>query len=247
MFNGIYSRDMNISICTVDSNDFFNEIGVQYSSNITIENDLVDYHPYFSESFAEAEDIELNLLVYDPITMEALNIKQVDMEEIYDWLITDGFVPFVSDDDLDLIYYMKVTRITKVLTFNGTGYLNVVFKPYSKYAYRRRVYDIKVDSSTTIDIFNYSRQIYKPIIEITNLGDKSTVNKVNDLTIVELDTNEKVIIDNLSKIIQDKNGLNKFNCCINRKWIELLPREKTTLTLSGNCNVKIICEFPVIT
>ena len=243
-FNGIYSQDMNVSIATFDTN-MFNDIGIEYTSDISIENDLVEYNPYYTESFSESSDIELNLLIYDSTTMEAIDIDLVDMEQIMDWLCTENFAPFISDDDRDLIYYFKVVGIQKVLTFNNKGYLKVTFKPYSKYAYRRREYEIEVNGNTSIEIFNHSRTIYCPIIEVTNLGDTSTINKINDMRILELDANEKVIIDNLTKIVQTDSGINKFNCC-NRKWINLKPRVKNTITLGGNCKVKIICEFPLI-
>ena len=77
--------------------------------------------------------------------------------------------------------------------------------------------------------------------EYSNIG----INKINEMRILGLDTNEKVIIDYLTKIVQTDSGINKFNCC-NRKWISLKPRVKNTITLGGNCKVKIICEFPLI-
>lgn len=243
-FNGIYSQDMNMSIATFDTN-MFNDIGVEYKSDVTIENNLVEYNPYYVETFSESSDIELNLVIYDSTTMEAIDIDLVDMEQIADWLCTDYFAPFISDDDMDLIYYFKTVSLQKVLTFNNKGYLRVVFKPYSKYAYRRRVKEIDVDGNTSIEIFNHSRGLYHPIIEVTNLGDTNTINKINDMRIIELNTNEKVIIDNLTKLVQTENGINKFNCC-NRKWISLKPRTKNIITLGGKCKVKIICEYPVI-
>ena len=127
-FNGIYSQDMNVSIATFDTN-MFNDIGVEYTSDISIENDLVEYNPYYTESFSESSDIELNLVIYDSTTMEAIDIDLVDMEQIMDWLCTENFAPFISDDDRDLIYYFKVIRIQNVLTFNNKGYLKVTFKP----------------------------------------------------------------------------------------------------------------------
>ena len=101
-FNGIYSQDMNVSIATFDTN-MFNDIGVEYTSDISIENDLVEYNPYYTESFSESSNIELNLVIYDSTTMEAIDIDLVDMEQIMDWLCTENFAPFISDDDRDLI------------------------------------------------------------------------------------------------------------------------------------------------
>lgn len=242
-FNGIYSQDMNVSIATFDTN-MFNDIGVEYTSDISIENDLVEYSPYYTESFSESSDIELNLVIYDSTTMEAIDIDLVDMEQIMDWLITDDFAPFITDDNPDVIYYFKVVKLMKVLTFNGTGYLRVTFKPYSKYAYKRQEYEVTVSGSSTLTIYNPSRQIYKPIIEITNLGGTSTVNRINNMEVVGLTTNEVIKIDNLTKLVIDKNGTNRFSLC-NRKWIELKPRKNNTITLSGSCRIKIICEYPL--
>ena len=81
-FNGIYSSDMNVAISTFDET-IFNDVGVEYTSDITIENALVDYNPYYTEVFSEPKDIELNLLMYDPNTMEAVDINSVDMEQIW--------------------------------------------------------------------------------------------------------------------------------------------------------------------
>lgn len=243
-FNNIYSKDVGISIVTFD-NGVLNDIGVEYITEVSIEHDLVEYNPYYTENPTKTNEIELNLVLYNPITMKPLDITKVDIEVLYDWLITDDFSPFISDDDTSLIYYFKVVKIQKVLSFKGEGYLRVTFQPYSKYAYKREEYNITVTSTTIIDILNPSRQIYYPLIEITNKGDKSTINKINDMELNNMEKNEMVIIDNLSKIVQNTNGDNKFNCC-NRKWIKFKPREKTELTLKGNMDVKIICEFPVI-
>lgn len=242
-FNGIYSRDLGVSIVTFDSS-IFNDVGTEYTSDISIEHNLVDYNPCYIENFAETNEIELNLLVYNPITMKPIDITNNDLEILYDWLITDGFVPFVSDDDVDLTYYFKVVRIQKVLSFKNEGYLRVTFKPYSRYAYRRREYEIEVDSEEEIEIFNLSRQLYYPMIEITNKGSYSTINSINNMEITGVSTGETIVIDNLLKLVQNSNGKNRFNTC-NRKWIGLEPKTDNIIILNGRMKVKIICEFPV--
>lgn len=243
-FNGIYSSDMNVAISTFDET-IFNDVGVEYTSDVTIENALVDYNPYYTEVFSEPKDIELNLLMYDPNTMEAVDINSIDMEQIMDWLCTENFAPFISDDDKTLIYYFKVISLQKVLTFGNKGYLRVTFKPYSKYTYKREVYDVDVYGEKTIEIYNPSKKIYYPQIELINMGITDTINKINDMEIVGLKTQEKIIIDGLVKLVQTDEFVNKFDCC-NRKWIKLPPRESTVITLSGDMMVKIICEFPIL-
>ena len=242
-FNGGYSKDIGVSIITFDTG-IFNDIGIEYTSDISIEHNLVDYNPCYIENFAETNEIELNLLVYNPITMKPIDITNNDLEILYDWLITDSFVPFVSDDDVDLTYYFKVVRIQKVLSFKNEGYLRVTFKPYSRYAYRRREYEIEVDSEEEIEIFNLSRQLYYPMIEITNKGSYSTINSINNMEITGVSAGETIVIDNLLKLVQNSNGKNRFNTC-NRKWISLEPKTDNTIILNGRMKVKIICEFPV--
>ena len=243
IFNGKYSKDMNMCITTMD-NDMLNNIGVEYSSDIEIETNLVEYNPYFKENPSDTNEIELNLLLYNPYTFEALSIDKYNMDEIYEWLITDNFAPFISDDDWEITYYFKVVKLSKVLTFDGKGYLRVTFKPYSKYCYRRKEYTLKVEGSNELVVYNDSRLVYKPIIKVTNLGDTPTVNKINNMEITGLQNGEVIIIDNLTKLIQTKEGVNKFSCC-NAKWIHLLPRENNTLTLEGNFELNLICEFPI--
>lgn len=243
-FNGKYSKDMNVSICSLNQ-DLINKIGINYASNITLENELNKYNPFYSETFSQPETIELNLLLYDSNTMQPLEKGDYDIEELYDWLITDYFAPFISDDDTDMIYYFKVVNISKMLTYEGRGYLVVTFQPYTKYCYKRVVQELSIASQASIEIYNPSREAYKPIIEITNRGDEKTVIKINDMEITELAKYETVTIDNLTKIIVNEKNENKYANC-NRKWIELEPRKNNVLNLDGVCAIKIICEFPLL-
>jgi phage-related protein len=204
----------------------FNSIGVEYSSE-------------------DVQDIELNLALYNPLTNEPLSIDEINMDEIMDWLITEDYVPFISDDDLEIIYYFKVVNLKKMLTFEKQGYLNVVFEPFTKYVYKREENEQIINGNKTIKIYNESKEDYYPIIEITNKGDETTINKVNDMEIVNLKKNEKIIIDNLTKMVQSDTKENKFSCC-NRKWIKLNKRNETSITFNGNMVVRIICEFPLI-
>lgn len=234
---------MNMCIFTMD-NDILNNIGIEYSSEIEVETNLVEYNPYFTEKPSSVEEIELNLLLYNPYTFETLSIDNYNINEIYEWLVTDDFAPFISDDDREITYYFKVTKLSKVLTFDKKGYLKVVFQPYSKYCYKRKEYILNVRNEETLEIYNESKLIYKPIIKVTNLGDETTVNKINDMEITNLQNGEVIIIDNLTKLVQTEDNINKFSCC-NGKWIQLTPRECNIITLSGNFKVEFICEFPV--
>ena len=248
-YNGVYTRDINLMICHFDD-DEFHKMRVDYVSEVKIENDANDYSPFYSEEFSTPDDITLNLIMYNPDTMKALKPHEYDMEALHDFLIGDGgFNEFISDDDREVIYYFKPIKISKMLTFDGTGYLEVVFKPYSKYCYRRKERFGDAWGSTTgegnITIFNPSRKVYRPIIELTNNGNTSTINKIEDFTIAGLENGEKVIIDNQMMTVVNENGENRFKYC-NREWVKLPPKETVTLNVSGNCTVRVICEFPII-
>ena len=244
-FNGIRSETLGISIATLNDTSMFHDMGVEYTSSMSVENDAVNYNPLFTESFELPREIEMMLLMYNPNTMEPMSIKEIDIEDIYDWLITEDFAPFISDDDMDLVYYFKVTKIQKYLTHKGTGVLKVTFLPYSKYCYKREEFGRSVSGSAIMSITNPARMDYMPIIEVTNLGDVSTVNQINDMIITGLTSGETVVIDNLMKVVQSRNGENKFSCC-NRKWITLRKKNETILTLNGNMRIKVICEYPVV-
>ena len=153
-----------------------------------------------------------------------------------------------QDEEFVHTIYQNVEDKPQVIVVGagpGKGYLQVTFKPFSNYQYRRKEYEKKVETSALFEIFNYSRKTYMPIIELINYGDEETINKIGEMEIKGLKNGEKIIIDNLSKIVQDKDGLNKFSCC-NRKWLELKPKTTNQFTASGNCGIKIICEFPIV-
>ena len=115
--------------------------------------------------------------------MEAIDIDLVDMEQIMDWLCTENFAPFISDDDRDLIYYFKVINIQKVLKFNNKGYLKVTFKPYSKYVYRRREYEIEINENALIT------KATSLTLNKTSVGKQSTTSK-GDYVVVLVPKNE---------------------------------------------------------
>ena len=101
-FNGVYSLDMNVSICTMQNESLLNNIGVLYQIDYSTLNSSIDYLPYYGENFTEPQYIELNLLIYDHNTMESIDVNEINLEEIYDWLLTDDFAPFISDDDKEI-------------------------------------------------------------------------------------------------------------------------------------------------
>ena len=93
--------------------------------------------------------------------------------------------------------------------------------------------------------------MYKPIIEIKNLGDSSNVITIENESIDKepfivqgIKENEVVTIDNLLGTVYNEDKENLLVNC-NRKWINL-KNGKNKINVSGNLEINIKCQFPVM-
>ncbi|MGX4624528.1 phage tail domain-containing protein, partial [Clostridioides difficile] len=106
MFDNISSSEKGVISVTQDS-DVLNEYGFIYSEELEIDNTYNNNPYYYSKSDKSTEDIYINLCrvdnMYNPIEWDDYTI-----EDIYSWLIKKDFKPFVSDDNVELTYYLKV-------------------------------------------------------------------------------------------------------------------------------------------
>lgn len=238
-FNDISSRSMGIELVSFDSNTF-NQVGMTYQESIDKQDSPSSTPFYISSDSKDTEEIVLNLMLVN--NDEAVVWDEMKIEEVYDWLITEDFVPFISEDNLDRVFYFKTSKIVKQFTNVGTGYLEVTFKPYSNYSYIKSA--LEGDSKIAINNLSNVDYNYKPVIELTGTGEVSITNstlKTEPFTITGLEG--KVIIDNLLRTVQTEDGKNLLPKC-NRKWIHL-GKGENILTVTGG-HAKVICEFPII-
>ena len=149
-FNKAYSGDRNIHLVSEDT-DILNEYGIPF--NIGEDTNEVTL------SFCYAnKDTPLEW------TFDAL----VDFLE---WIITDNYCEFISEDNEDVIYFLKGISYTKRFTSNMTGVIDVTFQVLSPYGYK--YYSKKVaKGETEFEIYNYSNadNNYKPIITLSNIS-----------------------------------------------------------------------------
>lgn len=240
IFDGRDNSEYNVILVEFNS-DILNEVGVVYKRDISRE-DGSSYNPTFNIENSDTDDIVLNLMLVDDNMTPAVWSEE-EIIHVKKWIIKDEFKPFISLDNPDYIYYFQCSNIRKKFTLKGEGVLEVTFKPMDCFVYKKYSNTITVDTTASLSIFNPTNEDYFPIIEIMNKGDNSTINKINELEIAGLNKDEYVTIDNLMLTVL--NGeVNKFKCC-NRKWIKLNPGINT-LNLSGNCEVKILAEFPIM-
>ena len=250
IFNGIHSDEMSVALVTFDS-EIFNKYGLEFNQEISLSKGGRDMS-HFIEGNVDIKEIELNIALIDDED-SPLVWDDDTLIDVTNWLITDSFVEFISEDNIDLIYYFKTTKIVKNFTHDKKGYLQVTFQPFSNSAYKKFIkkYTFNNPGSFTVNNISYLREMYKPIIEIKNLGDKSNVISIENETlknepfvIQDLDNNELVKIDGLLGTVYNENNDNLLMKC-NRKWLQL-TRGKNKINVSGDVEICIKCQFPTM-
>ncbi|WP_107612346.1 phage tail domain-containing protein [Clostridioides difficile] len=248
------SDSMGAILITESNNDIFNDYGFMYSETIEKVKSYND-NPSFFKGEKDTSEIVLKICLVD-VNYVPKKWSDYDIEEICAWIKTDDFVEFISEDNVELIYYVKATKIAKKFTDNLEGYLEVTFQPFTNFAYKSDVktITIKENIERKIIINNKSNveENYMPIVELTNLGDESTVNIIKNISIENeqfeitgIEKNEKVIIDNLYCTVIDSKGKNRFEKC-NRHWLRLKKGENE-LKIEGNCKLTIKSKYPILT
>ena len=201
--------------------------------------------PYNNE-----EDSEIVLsFCYANKLDEALVWENEVLEFFLEWIITDSYKEFISEDNADIIYFLKGVSYVKRFTPDMKGIIDVTFKTLNNYGYKYYFAEI-INPTDAFPIFNESNvsNNYKPIIEITNisseeisitnLSTKKTSFLINNLS------NKDVIIDNTIGTIFDSDG-NNLIMNSNRKWIELVKGENL-IQVEGNCDITFKAYYPVM-
>ena len=238
IWKGESCKDYFIMITTTD-NEVVNDFGLPYSKSLTKEEGKFIY----KEEDVDTEEIEMNLTLIDEATNTGVVWTQDTYRRICKWLKSDEFEKFISYDDLDSVYYMKVVKIQPCFTHgNPIGWIKVTFKPLDNNAYRICKVDEIVRGTKEITIYNDSEDDYEPLLIITNLGSDDNTISVNDFSITDLKEDETVYVDNYMTTVVNTYSENKLPGC-NREWVKLKPGENK-LFVSGDCMITVYCEFP---
>lgn len=239
--NGIKGSDKNVFLVTFDNEVLINK-GIPFQRNVSSVDGYSQLNPMFKKEDIPPDDVVLNFIYMEnDVPMIWTEDKIIEIKK---WIITDDFIPFITEDNPDYIYYLQCKKIQNKMTPNGLGVLECTFVPFSHFAYKSLYNKITVTSPRNILVTNPSMYNYNPVIIIKNLGSSSTINKIGEFEITELSTNEIVTIDNLILSVINSNEVNKFSNC-NRKWLTLIPGINE-LQVSGNCELEIQCEFPIV-
>ena len=250
--NKIYSKDKSICLATISNDEILNEYGIQYSEEVTLLKGLTTTS-YYTNEIKDVDNIVLELYYTDE-NNKLLVWDEEKLKDTLEWLTSEHFIPFVSEDNLNLTYYVKAIRIVKKFNYQKKGYLEVTFKPFSNYAYKEFIKPLYIKDEKVVNIYNYSNveYKYKPILEIENLGDENTIISFENLKthsepfeITGLKKNQKIVIDMLMGIVQDiDSGENLIHKC-NRKWIEM-TKGGCEFKFTGNSKIIFKAQFPIM-
>ena len=228
-FNNIYSKNLNIYLVSEDTG-VLNDYGIPFN--------IEDADKEITLSFCYASNNETLSWDYDTVL------------SFLEWMITDDYCEFISEDNEDIIYFLKGVGYDKRFTNDMKGIIDVTFKVLSPFGYKHYIREI-LSLEKNFDIYNYSNinNSYKPLITLSNISTKeitlknTTTNK-EAFNITGLNKSDIITIDNMMGIIVDSKGNNKLSNS-NRKWIEL-TKGLNTLSIDGVCDIRIEAYYPIM-
>ena len=229
IFKNIYSKDVNIHLVSEDTN-VLSKCGIPFNIN------------------EESNEITLSFCYSNETT--PLEWTPDVISDFLEWMITDDYEEFVSEDNADVIYFLRGIGYQKRFTSSMTGIIDITFKALSPYAYK--YYEKVIPQKEKIfEIYNHSNtdNNYKPVIILTNI-DSDYITLTNNTTnktpfYVENSTNSNSIyIDNLMGTITDDNSNNKLMDS-NRSWIEL-SKGTNIISVDGICDITVRAYYPIM-
>lgn len=246
-FNDIYNHEMGVYLVSLDD-DVLMDYGIKYKEGLKTESSRNNQF-YYSET-SEVETITITLGLADKFK----NPKTWTIDErrkIIDWMVTDKFCKFVSEDDTSICYYFKCVEYTKKFNSQGYGFIEFVMQPESQYAYTpviEKVYKVNGEKEIIIENIDNVNKKYYPKIDIIQFSDskqqisitnKSTNNK--EFTLDNIEKYERVEVDHMLKsVLSNKNVFRLKDT--NRSWI-YLKRGANSIVLKGNCEFRIITQY----
>ena len=236
--NGIRNSQLNLYLVKFDK-EVLSEVGSVYVKGVEVDT-TNEYNPLVSLSSDDTNEVTLNFALLDS-SFTPIPWTETMVNEIINIFTENPINEFISDDFPDNIFYMTTTKIVKKFTYAKLGVLEITFKLASMYSYVRKTYDCTCVNTSNLKIENIGVNRYKPTIQVTNNGNESTVNKIGDIEITGLTNGESIIIDNQMLLVY-YDGVNKYDKT-NGKWLTL-EKGRNIINVSGNCEIKIYCEFP---
>ena len=253
-FDGISNKEMGVIMVTMDSSGVLSTHGQEYQSEM-----VMDYSIGYADAFYYGVTHQIVPMDFTiSLVDEVGNPQSWTVDErirILRWLKQSDFKAFTTEDNPEVIYYLKCTNVKKDFNADMKGTLTVTMQPSSPYAFTPWINQMCTNAdglAKNIMIDNVSNldEKYYPILEIVSHQVGQTISIINDttgetaFTITDLVENEVVTIDGLMKYIESSTGENRLMNS-NRKWF-YLNQDINSITITGKCDINFKCQYPLI-
>ncbi|MGL4801856.1 MAG: hypothetical protein ACRC18_06295 [Cetobacterium sp.] len=241
-FDNTHCSMKNVSLLW--GNDMFIQYGLNYKSSLS-------YDKLNWKSEVDTPDTFTLQVVYEknniPLAWTPSKIRDIES-----WLITDYFAPFISDDNKDVTYYLKVVNITRNFDAVMRGWLEVEFQPMSHYGYitqnitlknAARFKDMKSPPAMTIVNQSDLNRPYYPVVKIRNLNGEVSISNITTNKTLVVNGQGDITIDNAMKTVIDSEGNNLIGDC-NRQWIHF-NQGSNKIQVIGDCDITFISKYEV--
>lgn len=249
-FNNVSSKLKKLKVVSIDDDESTDTFGMEQEVN---ENDDGTDVPVFLGVKRTCPELTITLMKMDEWN-KPLPYSDEELEDICRWLIQKEYKPFVSFDNLGIVYYVLFTKGESFYSKAKEGYLKFNMRLSAPYAYSNVLIDsYKVKGEKIVDIYNGSdiEKFVYPDIQFELLDD------CQDISIENLTLKESMIFNNLekhdiiyvyndkfkdvvSKVDKTRNIYKNFN----GKFLSL-AYGKNRIKITGNCNIDIINQYPI--
>lgn len=253
MFDDIRNKDMGVILVSLEK-DILLQHSLLYKVNpiIDISQKSIEGYLYGVEN-SSPETIDLTLALVDNAgNPRAWTIKE--RNKIFSWMVQDDFKPFISEDDNEVIYYLKCIGVKKEFNSNLQGLVTFTMQPSSPYAYtpivEHKYYNtIGKTNGITIDNISNIDKYYYPSIHIYNYDNTGKIEIINNntqqkFTLENLEIGEEIIVDMQMKHIFSSIGHNRLKDS-NMNWIGLI-KGNNNISFNGEAEFNIKCQFPML-
>lgn len=255
VFDGIPCSEFGLMLYTFGSDG---QEDVDFKNGEIIEDRIAGRYDALMYGVKQNEALEFTLVF--GANMESVDamshINRYEIENIAAWLTGHQQRKWleIMQDDMVMFRYKCVISELRLITYGDMPWaFSCKVSCDSPFAYtypEETVYT--VSESETVKFFNRSSYngYYCPKLEITmNGGDSFSIVNASDgereMKFEDLPASQSltIYIDNQNKVITNSQDLNLYPY-FNMKFLRLV-RGDNDLTITGNAEVKFICEFPV--
>lgn len=255
VFDGIPCSEYGLMVYSFGSNT---QEDVSFKNGEIIEDRIPGRYDALTYGVVQNQALEYTLIFgANPESADAYEpIDRFEVETIAGWLTGHQSRKWLAilQEDMEPFRYKCVISDLTLITYGDMPWaFSCKVSCDSPFAYTvPEEYVYAVNGSSTISFFNRSSYngYFRPVIEISGMnGGDICIKNITDngrtlqLSAVPVSESAVIRIDNKNQIITSSEDINIYPYC-NMKFLRLL-RGDNILEISGNAQVKFICEFPV--